>query len=567
MNILSNYPLSDVPRLTGVALLYALAIYVALSFLTIEKDVSILWIPSGIGLAIVLLGGRKYLPSILVGAMLVYLLLGRTVLFSTISAVSDLLVSWLTYCLLTCPQIRNNKFNLDLNHPRDYFWLGAVSAFTVFLMAFIAVILFWWEGVITFSEIQIDLAHWWMSDTLGIIVVTPFILLWRKPPLHWLVRNTMLELIACFGITYVVGQVIFMDWFKAGFVAPPYLEFIFVTWAAVRFGRHGSVLIIIMIILQALQGAKQGVQFFATDSYQNGLLNYWLYTLVLTVVGTTLSLIIYHREQAETRLKKLVGEIAATNQELERVSGERYIALNAAAESLKNEREMAEAQRQFVMIVSHEFRTPLAIIDAANQNLRLLTDHNDINIVKRIKKINQAVDRLKLLMDRTLSRERLESGSMMTQPVSFELAAWVAEQFKVAQLMASNHRVTLVMDDDLSNNNLRLSGDIHLLSVAWMNLLDNAAKFSPEDSTIRLGVRLEGEMLVLEVSDEGPGIPITDMPKLFNKFTRGTQVQGIAGAGLGLYLTQRIAELHGGTVTLVNTYPGCRATLRLNLFG
>ena len=437
-----------------------------------------------------------------------------------------------------------------------------VAAFTALLAALAGVMMLWLAGGIMPAMIPRGLLHWWMGDTLGIVAFTPFILVWRKMPTGWLGRERVLETIACFGFAFVFGQIIFYGWLKesVGEIALPYLMFLFVTWGALRFGRHGSLLIIAMTALQFLLGTIYNTMFYPTSGAV-----LWLYTMVLTVVGTTLALVMYERKHAETQLSKLVDDVAKTNEELQRVAEERSIALDTASEALAAERAMTDAQRQFVAMVSHEFRTPLAIIDAANQSLRLLIDQGDVEVSKRIDKIAQAMSRLKTLIDHTLSRERLEAGRLIAQLTPFDLGAWLTEQARVAQLMAPLHQVTLTLGDDLANQSPVLSGDSHLLSVAWMNLVDNAAKFSPPDSPIRLGAEIEGETLMLEVADAGPGIPAADLPTLFDKFVRGHHAQGIVGAGLGLYMVRRIAELHSGMVTVVNTDPGCRATLRLNL--
>ncbi len=275
--------------------------------------------------------------------------------------------------------------------------------------------------------------------------------------------------------------------------------------------------------------------------------------------------------QAERELEGKVAErtlaLAETNEKLHRVAEERRVALDTASDALAAERAMMDAQRQFVTMVSHEFRTPLSIIDASNQSLRVLIDRSDVEATKRVDKIAQAMERLKTLIDHTLSRERLEAGRLTAHPSPFDLPAWLTEQARVARVMAPLHQVTLTLSDELAEKLLMVSGDSHLLSVAWMNLVDNAAKFSPPGGPIRLGARLDGEALMLEVSDAGPGIPAANLPTLFDKFVRGSHVQGIVGAGLGLYMVRRIAELHDGETSVINTDPGCRAILRLKLEG
>lgn len=265
--------------------------------------------------------------------------------------------------------------------------------------------------------------------------------------------------------------------------------------------------------------------------------------------------------------RELEGKVAERTLALAETNEELRVALDTASDALTAERAMMDAQRQFVTMASHEFRTPLSIIDAANQSLRVLIDQDDVEVTKRVDKITQAMARLKTLIDHTLSRERLEAGRLTAHPGAFDLGTWLDEQARVARLMAPLHMVSLARDDDWASKPLEVCGDSHLLSVAWMNLVDNAAKFSPPGGPIRLVAKLDGETLVLDVTDAGPGIPAADLPTLFDKFVRGRHVQGTVGAGLGLYMVRRIAELHGGAASVDNTDPGCRATLRINLRG
>ncbi len=541
LNMPSVHHWSDLFRLAVVTMLYALSAKFTLAYLMIEGNISILWVPSGIGLAAVLIGGRKYLTAIFVGAMAAYLWMGRPVLPSTLAAIGNVLESLLVYWLLTSQQKENSSPDRVVTNTRNYFRLCAVTALAALLAALMGAMALWLGGAITPAMIPVSMLHGWMGDTLAMVSFTPFILVWRRLPAGWLSRERVLETIVYFAMAFVSGQIIFIGWFKesAGEIALPYLMFVFVAWGALRFGRHGSMLIIVMTILQFLMGTAQGTMFYLMSGTV-----LWLYMATLTLVGTTLSLTMYERRQAECRLNE---------------------AFNETTKALAAERLMVEAQRQFVTMVSHEFRTPLAIIDAANQSLRVLIDQGDVEVSKRVDKIAQAMVRLKTLIDHTLSSERLEMGRLAKQFYPFDLGEWLSEQFMVAQLMAPQHPVTLILDNNLADRTVALFADSHLLSIAWMNLVDNAAKYTPTGSPIQLRAGFDGKTLLLDVADAGPGIPASDLPNLFDKFVRGSQAQGIAGAGLGLYLVRRIAELHGGTVTVVNTEPGCRITLRLKL--
>jgi two-component system sensor histidine kinase KdpD len=98
--------------------------------------------------------------------------------------------------------------------------------------------------------------------------------------------------------------------------------------------------------------------------------------------------------------------------------------------------------------------------------------------------------------------------------------------------------------------------DSLLVEQVLVNLLDNALKYTPEGRPIDLSVRLEKDRLVVEVADQGPGLPPEDLPRLFDKFYRGPQNGKTAGAGLGLSICKGFVEIHGGTITAENRPQG-----------
>ncbi len=301
MNKVLNYRWSDLPRLAGVSLVYGLAISLMLAYLTTDGNISIMWIPSGIGLATLLIGGMKYWPAIFVGALTAYVWLGSSWLPSAFIAMSNVLEPLLGYWLLTRLRIKNSSFDLGLSHASDYLWMGAVAAITALLAAAIGVTTLWQAGVIGLFMLPKGLLHWWMGNMLGMVVFTPLILVWKKIPYPWLSPERVPETLACFSLAFLFGQIIFMGWFNEslGLIANGYWVFLFVAWAAIRFGRHGSLLIIGMTVLQTVLGAIQGVGLFTTTTDQTGLLGLWLYIMVLTIVGVILALTVYERRQAE----------------------------------------------------------------------------------------------------------------------------------------------------------------------------------------------------------------------------------------------------------------------------
>ena len=212
-----------------------------------------------------------------------------------------------------------------------------------------------------------------------------------------------------------------------------------------------------------------------------------------------------------------------------------------------SERALA-SQRQFIAMVSHEFRSPLSVIDISAQ---LLTRKfgDTIETAPVIERIHRGVARLTAFVDNCLTQERFANETFVLHLARVnlnELAAWAdSEQTSVGHIIVSE------IDPALSE----MDGDPQLLRILLSNLLSNAVKYSPADSRITLRFKLHGKNCRIEVIDQGAGISADELPVIFNKYVRGRAASSIAGAGLGLSLVKRIVELHGGTIHVQST-PG-----------
>ncbi len=212
----------------------------------------------------------------------------------------------------------------------------------------------------------------------------------------------------------------------------------------------------------------------------------------------------------------------------------------------------AEQQRQFIAMLSHEVRTPLAVIDASTQvlMLRLKADPDKLPLVNRI---HRGAARLTYFFDNCLTADRIDSQKFAVQPLPVDighLVTWVADS---AASLSPENSIQLDIEAGLP----ALQGDQVLLRILLMNLLSNALKYSPAATPVLLRVwRKNGEaaLCCFAVEDRGTGIPPDELDLIFRKFQRGRAAQGKPGAGLGLSVVSRIAELHGGTVKVASRY-------------
>lgn len=220
-------------------------------------------------------------------------------------------------------------------------------------------------------------------------------------------------------------------------------------------------------------------------------------------------------------------------------------------------KDMARQQRQFVLMVSHEFRTPLAIIDSASQLLEM-EPKLPVTAMPRVGKIRNAVQRMLHLIERCLTDERL--GAAAARPTAFDLAAMLSGLVAEMGASAPGHRFELHGVD----RPLPIPGDRDLLAVVFSNLLENAVKYSPDGGTIRLDLSSSEGQVTVRVTDEGIGVNAADAARLFDKYFRASNAAGTTGAGLGLHLARCIVDTHGGGIT-VTSRPGEGSTFTVRL--
>lgn len=212
--------------------------------------------------------------------------------------------------------------------------------------------------------------------------------------------------------------------------------------------------------------------------------------------------------------------------------------------ALAAEREINAQQRQFVSMASHEFKTPLAIIDSASQ--RILAPGADLPT--RVDRIRSAVARMVEIIDRTLSTAQLDEGRVNFVPTRCDLRAILAEvrerQLSIAQ------RFTIALD--LPPGDLALDADARLLEQVFTNLVSNAIKYSGSSTRVEITVRASYDTLGVSVRDFGLGIPRNEIDRLFTRFYRASTTLTIPGTGIGLHLVKQFVALHGGDVSVTS---------------
>jgi len=252
-----------------------------------------------------------------------------------------------------------------------------------------------------------------------------------------------------------------------------------------------------------------------------------------------------------------IGEIARAvvrfrdnTLELERSKAALAAQTTMLQDTLENERRMAMLQRNFVSMASHEFRTPLNVIDGHAQRLMRMKESPSAEVLaERCGRIRGAVRRMTSLIDHLLdSSQLLDGGRLATlRGVDFSLSLLVHEVCEMHRESSPAAVIEEIVDPGVAEI---FHGDAKLLFQAFSNLIGNAIKYSAAGTpvTVRVRVRGDADTVSVSVADRGMGIPDKDRGHIFERFVRGANVAGTAGAGVGLYLVKLAVDLHRGEI-------------------
>src|SRR5436190_5769205 len=233
--------------------------------------------------------------------------------------------------------------------------------------------------------------------------------------------------------------------------------------------------------------------------------------------------------------------------------------------TLAREKELSQLKSNFVSLVSHEFRTPLGIIQSSTELLRDF--HGKMPPEERNEQLASVIRntrRMAAMLEGVLVLSRLDAGKLDFQPAAMDLNVFCRRVIDEV-LSATSRRCPI----ELSLNSVprEAEADERLLSHIFTNVLSNAVKYSEAGAAVHLFVARDGHDIVCVIRDKGIGIPEQDRQHLFKAFHRGSNVGSCPGTGLGLLLVKRCADLHGGTVQVESRVgEGTTVTVTLPVF-
>jgi signal transduction histidine kinase len=234
-------------------------------------------------------------------------------------------------------------------------------------------------------------------------------------------------------------------------------------------------------------------------------------------------------------------------------------------ERLERELQITQLQRNFVAMITHEFRTPLTHIDGHAQRLISLSERlQPDDIAERAGRIRVGVSRIVSLIDSLVETARLidGNGQLFFNKEPIDLVAVLHEA--CAQQRENAPRVHIRAD--YGDAPLPLHGDRRLLLQLFNNLISNAIKYSRGDATVDVRACRQDHTISVSVEDRGIGIPKRDLTRIFERYFRSSNIGAIGGTGIGLFIVSTVVRMHDGSIT-VDSEEGRGSTFTVTLQG
>ncbi len=259
-------------------------------------------------------------------------------------------------------------------------------------------------------------------------------------------------------------------------------------------------------------------------------------------------------DQRTEELASAVNQLLNINKKMEFEIKERKIAEEALRKNQRElqkafeaEKELSQLKSRFVSMASHEFRTPLStILSSADLIEAYQKEEQQPKRERHTKRIKSAVSNLTGILNDFLSLSRLEEGAIKPDPIDCDLN-------KLSREVMDDLHGILKSDQDIAYSYEGPAEtvflDAKMVKNVLINLLSNAIKYSEAGKTIKLGIEMSDDVVRLEVTDQGIGIPEEEQQHLFTRFFRAHNVENIQGTGLGLNIVKRYVDLLGGQIT------------------
>lgn len=494
-----------------------------LSLEPVNSFAALIWPATGISLAAVFIFGNRVAPAIALGAFLANYYTGAPLFAAFAIAAGNALEAVVGAWLL-----RAFRFDPLFNRLVDSFIFIVVALSTTVISATIGATSLSFTSLLTAADVPLTWVAWWIGDVLGALVMGPFLIRWlvRPPLLLRRSRAQFLESITFLAALILASVLVFWDPIPAlGDATPAYLLFVPLTWGALRVGPRIMTLAIATLAAIAISGTFSGMGPFVPLDDVRSLFHLQLF---LSTVAFIFLLFVAAVEERKETSRRLQENVVALREDMETIS------------------EADRAKNEFIATLSHELRNPLAPVLSTLEIMRTrgIPDSETRSLIDAT---HENVMRITRLLDDLLDVARISRKQINLRMGEASLKSIIAHSRTMAEslIKKNNHSLTVQLPEE----DVRLTVDQLRIEQVVVNLLNNAAKYTPQGGRIVLSAQEARGGIEIRVRDNGLGIPQEELERIFEPFKQiGNRRENGAGLGIGLALARRLVELHGGTI-------------------
>lgn len=508
-------------------------------------NLAVLWIPSGIGLIGCLFFGYRYLPVVWLASFLA----NKDGLISSqhgldpfglylsifLTAGVDTLQSTLAYTFWI------KKIRKSLSSAKDNFYFVVYVCFLSSLISILClgVILysFGYFYKLNFSEIVRTLIVIIFGDTIGIFIVVPFFMAWRK----FRFEDFSIKLIL-WTVAFILVQAVIVYHFPYLF----FLSFLILIYLGYRFQIRGVTLGVFLLYLSSILMTRMGVGPFVYP----GVFDSYIYLISFLIPFSILSEFITLQYQ---RLITYRFELEKKVFDRTKLLRKQVFEKNKAIEALHtSEKLLSESNRTkdiFFSIIAHDLRNPLGAFKQLTEIMYTDFDsHTDTEKKDTIFEIQNSASMLYGLLEQLLDWARTQTGNMPFRPKQVNLITLIAKI--VDQVEPTVKKKSIRILTEIPSELAYVYADSEMIQAVLRNLITNSIKFTNEHGEIKITAKQDEDGIRVECQDNGIGMDSSDLEKLFRVDAQVTSIglEGEKGTGLGLILCSEFIKLHGGEI-------------------
>jgi len=513
----------QVGLIIGLAVVYVLSARLGLAFDPVAGFATLVWPPTGISLAAVLLFGYRVWPGIFLGAITTNLLLGGPIVVALVSGAGNVAEALAGAYLLR----RLPNFSMTLERVTSVIALIVYGAvLSTLISSIVGVLSLYAGGLIGPGQVVESWRAWWIGDLVGCMLVAPLILVWVTTPRAQ--ANVHLREKVALGVALVAVSALtfFSDLHGIPALATPFhqtdLLVAVLLWAAIRFGQRGAATAVFCVSAAAVAGTAFDFGPFVLPELNEGLMLLQTFMAIVAATCLLLGATIAERSIAHAKMRRAHEEAEKANR----------------------------AKSDFLAVMSHELRTPLNAISGFAELLKSgvygKLNEKQADAVRRIetneKDLLSLVNEVLGFVDADRDVIAVESRNVRVEEAFDAVEPLIAPEVQ---------RKHFVFRRELARP-LAVRADPKGLQQILVSLLSNASKYTSDGGAITLGADGDGDKVRIWVRDTGIGIPKDEIQRVFEPFfqaDRGT-TRRYSGVGLGLTIARDLARRMAGEVTI-----------------